>query len=76
MATRKRSARGLLSDSDAKLGIFYKLTKFRPKITKFINIALKKKKKKQIFALFSFILIIPNLILKNYLHSVGFEKYF
>ena len=67
---------GLLSDSDAKLGIFYKLTKFRPEITKFINIALKKKKKKQIFALFSFILIIPNLILKNYLHSVGFEKYF
>ncbi len=36
---------GLLSDSDAKLGIFYKLTNFWPEITKFINIALKKKKK-------------------------------
>jgi len=35
-----------------------------------------KKKKKQIFGLFPFILTIANLILKNYLHSVGFEKYF
>jgi len=52
------------------------LTNFWPEITKFINIALKKKKKKQIFGLSSFILIIANLILKNYLHSVGFEKYF
>lgn len=67
---------GLLSDSDAKLGIFYKLTNFWPEITKFINIALKKKKKKQIFGLFPFILTIANLILKNYLHAVGFEKYF
>ena len=45
---------GLLSDSDAKLGIFYKLTNFWPEITKFINIALKKKKKKTDFRLIFF----------------------
>ena len=43
---------GLLSDSDAKLGIFYKLTNFWPEITKFINIALKKKKKNRLSAYF------------------------